>query len=241
MLRCLIAIFALLAAPIASAETTADAGLYRITMLRAAPGQWYELKAIIEGQGEAGGESESGRMIPFRIRHSQGDQWDFMLIQPIASWERYFSEDRQVLEEPVRAAIEEHADYELDWFVSGPSHAEARELFANARIYHLEMFRARAGMRGKLEDSRIRENAIFEDVGAKPNTIWVGQFGSDYDVMTIGFHASWAAYAEHNGTGSDEEWEALSRKHGYAGAGDLSPQLRSFLTAHNDTFAVPMR
>jgi len=41
---------------------------WRITTLRATPGQWRELKMFIETQGAAGSiDSVSGRRIPFRI------------------------------------------------------------------------------------------------------------------------------------------------------------------------------
>lgn len=241
MLRMLIAAMALIFLPVAAAHAEEETGLYRVTMLRAAPGEWYDLKAAIEGQGEAGVPDAEGRLVPYRIRHSQGDQWDFMLIQPVESWERYFSQANLLLETEFRRAIEKHADFELDWFVSGPSHSDASALFARAGLYHLEIYQARAGMKGALADSRARENAIFADLGALQNTIWQGQFGADHDVMTIGFHKSWASYAEHNATGSDADWDRLSREHGYEGGGDLAPQLRSFLTGHADTFAVPMK
>ena len=241
MLRLLFATFALILTPVSAAYAEDESGLYRITTLRATPGEWYELKAVIEGQGEAGTENAQSRLIPYRIRHSQGDKWDFMLIQPVKSWDRYFSDERQALESPFRNTIAKHADYEADWFVSGPSHEEAAKLFAEAGLYHLEIFRARAGMKDALADSRVRENAIFAEIGTLQNTIWRGLFGSDDDVMTIGFHKSWASYAEHNAAGTDEEWEEYSRKHGYDGPGDLSPQLRSFLTGHHDSFAVPMQ
>lgn len=241
MLRMLVAALALIFSPVAAAQAQDDSGLYRVTMLRAAPGGWYDLKAVIEGQGEAGAPDTEGRLVPYRIRHSQGDQWDFMLIQPVSSWEHYFTQANLLLETGFRNAVETHADYALDWFVSGPRHADAKALFAGAGLYHLEIYQARAGKKDALAGSRVRENAIFADLGVLQNTIWLGQFGADHDVMTIGFHKSWASYAAHNATGSDEEWEELSRRHGYDGAGDLAPQLRSFLTGHADTFAVPMK
>lgn len=240
MPRILIVAIALFLAPLAPAQAEGGSGLYRITMLRAAPGQWYELKAAIEAQGEAGAISEDGRRIPWRMRHSQGDQWDFMLVQPVSGWSEYFAPPSQLIEKPVRKAMEQHADYMLDWFVSGPTHDDARALFTGAGLYHLEIYQARAGMADALTDSRVRENAIFADLGALQNTIWLRQFGADQDVMTIGFHKDWASYAAHNNAGSDEQWDTLSRRHGYAGAGDLSPQLRSFLTGHHDSFAVPL-
>ncbi|NNC48312.1 MAG: hypothetical protein HKO13_07770 [Sphingomonas sp.] len=212
---------------------------YRITMLRAAPGQWVAMRAKIEALGEQGSIGEDGCTIPFRIRHSQGDQWDFMLLQPYDSFQAYFAND---CDDPAwRRAIAEHADFESDWFANGPSHGLMQSTAAETGLFHLEMFKARAGMKDVLLDSRIRENAIFADIGMRQNFIWAGNLGSDYDVMTIGMHTTWATYAEHNAAGTDVEWATYSRRHGYDGGSDLAPQLRSFLTSHNDGFAVPMQ
>lgn len=241
MLRIMIAASLLAAAAPAAAQPTSHEPTdpYRITMIRAAPGEWKEMRAIIESLGEQGAMGEDLCTIPYRIRHSQGDQWDFMLLQPYDTLENYFAQgcDKQEW----RAAIAAHADFESDWFADGPSHELMKTRAAETGLFHLEMFKARAGMKDELLDSRIRENAIFADIGARENFIWAGNLGSDYDVMTIGMHDSWATYAEHNSAGSDEEWETLSRKHGYDGPGDLAPQLRGFLTSHNDGFAVPMK
>ena len=47
---------------------------YRITMIRAAPGEWKAMKSIIESLGEQGAMGDDLCAVPFRIRHSQGDQ-----------------------------------------------------------------------------------------------------------------------------------------------------------------------
>lgn len=86
-------------------EPTEERGQYRVTMLRAAPGQWVAMKALIEGQGEAGAPDARGRMATYRVRHSQGASWDFMLIQPIEGLERYFGAEVQAREAPFRESI----------------------------------------------------------------------------------------------------------------------------------------
>lgn len=60
-------------------------------MLRAAHGKWVEMKSVIEGQGETGAADGQGRIAIYRVRHSQGAQWDFMLIQPIEGLESHLS------------------------------------------------------------------------------------------------------------------------------------------------------
>lgn len=217
-----------------------ETGLYRITTLRAAPGLWVDLKALIEGQGEAGSVSAGDRLIPYRIRHSQGAQWDFMLIQPVTGWGDYFGSETQQLEAEFRSQVAELADFAEDWFVSGPSHDTIRAAYPDAGMFLVEMFRARAGMKDELHDSRVRENAVLAAIEIPPNFVFTGEFGADWDVMTIGFYESFAHYGT-AGTGvSEEQREAAARANGYDGMGDLAPQLRTFLTQHNDTLASAM-
>lgn len=215
-------------------------GLYRITMLRAAPGKWVALKALIEGQGEAGHADRQGRIVPYRIRHSQGAQWDFMLIQPIVSLSGYFETANETGETAFRDAVAEQADFAEDWFVSGPPHAALAAAFPDAGMFLVEMFRARAGMKAALIDSRHRENAVLREIETPANFVFSGLFGADWDVMTIGFHKSLAAYGMAGAGVSPEEEDRAARAHGFDGIGDLAPSLRALLTEHNDTIARAM-
>ncbi len=217
-----------------------ETGLYRVTTLRAAPGLWVDLKALIEGQGEAGSTSADGRRVPYRMRHSQGAQWDFMLLQPVTSWEEYFGTEIQALETEFRSQVAELADFEEDWFVSGPSHDAIRRAYPDAGMFLIEMFRARAGMKDELFDSRVRENAVLAAIEIPANFVFTGQFGADWDVMTIGFYGSFAAYGAAGVGVPDDQREAAARANGYDGMGDLAPQLRTFLTQHSDTLASAM-
>ena len=215
--------------------------LYRVTMLRAAPGRWVELKALIEGQGEAGSTSAEGRRIPYRMRHSQGAQWDFMLLQPVDSWDGYFSANIQQLESAFRSQVAALADFEEDWFISGPPHDAIKRAYPDAGMFLIEMFRARAGMKDELFDSRVRENAVLAAIEIPPNFVFTGQFGADWDVMTIGFYESFAAYGAAGVGVPSEQRDAAARANGYDGMGDLAPQLRTFLTQHSDTLASAMQ
>ena len=230
---------AVLAASPADGQDQDTDHLYRVTMIRAAPGEWIEMKAWIEGQGRAGHMNATGRMVPYRMRHSQGDQWDFMLIQPMASLSEYFSPDRRALEAPFRDSLAEMADFSEDWIVRGPTHSELADLFEGAGLYHLEIFRARAGLKDELVEQRERENRFLADTGLVTNAVFVGVFGADWDAMTIGFHESWLAFGQPSSS-SVEEQEAAARAHGFDGTAGFAPYLRSLLTSHNDTFAVPM-
>lgn len=126
----------LLCAPVANAQSNATEarGEYRITMLRAAPGKWIELKTVIEGQGEAGAADAQGRMATYRVRHSQGAQWDFMLIQPIEGLESYFTAEVQAREAAFRAKVASLSDFEEDWIPGAESARIADQPQRHARL-----------------------------------------------------------------------------------------------------------
>lgn len=215
-------------------------GQYRVTMLRAAPGQWVAMKALIEGQGEAGSADARGRVATYRMRHSQGAQWDFMLIQPIEELERYFSSEVQAREASFRAAVAELADFEEDWFVEGPPHEVLKSAYPAAGAFLIEMFRARAGMKQALEDSREKENRLLARIDVPENFIFTGDVGADWDVMTIGLYRDWAHWGTAGSEHSSEYVDRAAREVGYEGVGALSPTLRELLTEHNDTLATAM-
>lgn len=65
-----------------------DAYLYRTLLVRAAPGALLEVIDLYRDQMptyEAAGER------PFIMRHSQGDQWDLLLLFPMGSFADYYS------------------------------------------------------------------------------------------------------------------------------------------------------
>lgn len=233
----------LLSSPLGNAQPAEDAearGDYRVTTLRAAPGKWAEMKALIEGQGEAGAADGTGQIASYRMRHSQGAPWDFLLIQPIESMQQYFSPEVQAREARFRHAIGELADFEEDWFVEGPAHATLKQAYPKAGAFLIEMFRARAGMKQALADSRVKENRFLVKIDTPANFIFTGYIGTDWDVMTIGFYRDFAHWGSAGNEHSIEAQEQAAREVGYGGVGELAPGLRELLTGHNDTLASAM-
>ncbi|NRA29442.1 MAG: hypothetical protein HRU11_04195 [Parvularculaceae bacterium] len=224
----------------AQAQDDAEPGLYRVTTMRAAPGLWKDLRVLIEGQGEAGKTERRRRTPTYRIRHAQGAQWDFMLIQPMDSMENYFSRKVQEREAPFRSALVAHVDFSEDWIVEGPPHEVFAKAYPDAGVFLVEMFRARAGKIGTLEDSRHRENEVLGEIGRPQNFVFTGVMGADWDVMTIGLYPSWEAYGAQSSELTPEQQDEIARKHGYDGMADLAPSLRALLTSHSDTLATAM-
>ena len=77
-------------APAAAQELEGDY-LYKVTTVRAAPGGLEPLLDYIASVKASDYFEKSGEHPPFIIRHSQGDQWDLMMIEPMESWSSYHS------------------------------------------------------------------------------------------------------------------------------------------------------
>ncbi|MGD8326045.1 MAG: hypothetical protein PVF65_03945 [Sphingomonadales bacterium] len=213
---------------------------YRVTTLRAEPGNWYALKALIEAQGPAGTHGDDQRFIPFRLRHSQGDHWDFMLIQPIDDFRIPLAATPATQADlAFKAEIAKLVGFSEEWFVNGPPLDELQKAFDGAGMFHIEMFRAKAGAHNALLQQRKNENAFLKAVGQVENEIFTSIAGADWDVMTIGFHESLKTFAAGSNASAEEEDKA-ARDAGFNGVGDIAPFLRNLLHSHNDTIAVAM-
>ena len=80
----------LLAGVLATQPIQDDGFAYRVTLVRAAPGDLLELIDLYRERATF--YDAAGEMRPVIIRHSQGDHWDLMLVQPIGNLGAYFSE-----------------------------------------------------------------------------------------------------------------------------------------------------
>jgi len=82
--------------------------LYKTTFVRAAPGKLLDLIALYKSRmavADAAGDER-----PFWWRHTQGDQWDLMLLYPMGSYAEFYAPDRiarrKKAEEAVKKAFE---------------------------------------------------------------------------------------------------------------------------------------
>ena len=202
--------------------TTAAADSYRVTTLRASPGQFEALLRLAsryrdERQGEV-----------ILMRHSQGDQWDLMLLEPAGA--------NAVAGKDFSSLVDFQHNFLAD---SASPWADVKKSAATAGLYHIEMFHALAGKKAGLIDQRHRENRYLMNTGQTTNTVFVTTFGSDVDVFTVGFHADMNAFAK-GPTVSDEQAEDVAKQAGFKDRADLGFYLRSLLISHHDTLAGPV-
>jgi hypothetical protein len=192
--------------------------LHRMTLLRAAPGRLLELVAAVKGRGLV-------------LRHSQGDQWDLMVLAPVAA---YGDLARSApMAEPALIAWQE------DELVRGPDLGRL-EGFAGAGLYHVEMFIALAGKRPDLVREREMENAYLSSLGRPRNAIFVRELGAAWDAFTVGPYRSWKHFAERDDI-PPERSSAAARAAGFDGDDRIGPYLRSLIQSHHDTLATPVK
>ncbi|MDX1517512.1 MAG: hypothetical protein R3288_11770 [Woeseiaceae bacterium] len=233
------------AAPVFADELDGDY-LYRVTTLRAAPGQfaalldWFaSMRASDDCVASLGGP-------PMLMRHTQGDHWDLLVITPLGSWDRHYSPSALRARERAAnrcAAFGKDRDllaYEEDLFAFGPDPGLLGELHEANDFYHIEMFAAAPGKSDELFEQRRMENAYLAATGQTPNTIFRRAAGSDIDVFTIGYHASFEAFATPSAA-TDEEREAAARSAGFRDRADISFYLRKLISSHHDTLAISVR
>ena len=219
--------------------------LYKMTLVRAAPGKLLDLIAFQKAhlaRYEARGDAP-----PFWMRHSQGDQWDLLLLFPMENYAAYYHPDRLARrqaktdeEEAFRAGWNALVAWQEDVFIYGPPLAEMQQAFANAAFYHVEMFQALPGMHRKLYEQREMENAYYDVLGRPGNLIFARDQGAAWDVITIGFYRDIKHFAESADIPIEDE-ERAARAAGFESVSAISPYLRSLILQHHDTLAGAVR
>lgn len=224
------ALVSLLAVP-GRAEAPLGTGdvLYRMTLMRAAPGRLTDLLNEVRGPA---GRIARPRLV---LRHSQGDQWDLLVLTPVGAYVDYFS--RPSLSLPLASA--EHVAWQEDEFVRGPD-VWAMAEFATAGLYHVEMFVALPDKRADLLREREMENAYLRALDRPTNAIFTRELGAAWDTFTIGAYRGYKHFAEREDI-PPEKAAAAAKAAGFEADDRIGPYLRSLIQSHHDTLATPVR
>ena len=223
-----------------------DASLYRVTLIRAAPGR---LLDVIDAYSErmsvydAAGDSR-----PAIIRHSQGDHWDLMLIFPVGSMSAYYAGDRVarrvragesagMTEHQFEERLQEIVAWREDTFFTGVPAAEFQQGYGNAEYFHIEMFIALPGEADGLMNERVMENDYLRRIGRPENLIFTKTIGGSWDSFTLGLYRDLKHYAESADIPVEVREEAAVAA-GFESAGRIGTYLRRFLARHNDTLGT---
>ncbi len=238
----LIPLFALTAMVARAAEPPRDT-LWLTTTLRAAPGELKNLIEDLKALEKQGFYSHGDRVAPLILRHSQGDQWDLMLLEPIGSFSEFFaperlkSEARNTFESAqILGNLEGRIAYKDELFAFGPSYEFVDAYAKGKNFFHIEMFEALPGMNQKLLEQREMENAYLEATKRRGNLIFDGVMGTNVDSFTIGAYDNLAAFAARPDLKEGASLKA-AKDAGFTDDNSIGFYLRTLISAHHDTLA----
>jgi hypothetical protein len=221
------------------AQTRVQPFLYRVTLVQAAPGKLTELIDLYKQRSAASSDEA-----PLWMRHSQGDHWDLMILQPIGSYAQFFSNERTAqrsrAEQANSARMRDDIAWQEDLYCNGPAIAELRRAFADGAFFHVEMFIALAGQFDNLHRERQMENAYARGVKQPENFIFVRDSGAAWDLFTIGVFRDLKHYAESANLTAQQQ-DAAAKAAGFESASQIGPYLRRFISTHHDTLAVAIK
>jgi hypothetical protein len=192
---------------------------YRITLLRAAPGN---LEQLIEQVKDYRTDQKDELTI---MRHSQGDHWDLMILEPAGKMPTSMV-DFRTLSDFQHSFL---AQSETPW-------STIKSDALKSKTYHIEMFHAVHGKADALLEQRRMENAYLAATQQQTNVIFETTFGSDVDSFTVGFHKDLSSFANTPDL-PKETFEQAAKDAGFKDRADLSFYLRKLLVSHHDTLA----
>jgi hypothetical protein len=238
MRRIILSAILLLSTQVAEAEY-----LYKITIVRAAPGKLLDLIDLFEKRMpvyDAGGDER-----PLWMRHAQGDQWDLFLMFPMESFSKYYAPER--VERRKKAATEaglaqdefnrlyyEYSAYHEDLIVEGPPLEDIRKAYDDAGYFHTEMFVALPSKREELYKEREMENVYQKAIGRPGNFTLIGVQGAAWDMISLGFYRDLQHFAGSRDVPMERQ-ETAAKAAGFKGAVYIGPYMRTLILYHRDT------
>ncbi len=223
--------------------------LYKTTFVRAAPGKLLELIALYKSRMAV--VDASGDERPLWWRHTQGDQWDLMLLVPMGSYPEYYSKERLSRREKAAEAsslslgdfqkkLEACSSWREDLWVLGPSLESVKKSFEGAGYFHIEIMVSLPGKQAELFKERRMENAYQAATGKPENMIFVRDQGAHWDIFTLGCYRDLKHWAESPDI-SKEKREAAARQAGFKGPDEIGPYMRTLIDMHRDTMGVAIK
>jgi hypothetical protein len=223
--------------------------LYKTTFVRAAPGKLLDLIALYkEGMARLDASRDER---PFWWRHTQGDQWDLMLLFPMGSYTEYYSKERvskrkkaaessSLSQEEFSKKLSACSAWREDVFVLGPPLETVKKAFVGTAYYHIEICVALPGKQEELYKEREMENAYSVAMGRPETMIFVRDQGASWDLFTLGCYRDLAHWASSSDL-TKEQREEAARRAGFNNPDEIGPYLRTLIDFHRDTMGVAIK
>ncbi len=223
--------------------------LYKTTFVRAAPGKILDLIALYKSRMAV--DDASGDERPLWWRHTQGDQWDLMLLFPMGSYTEYYSKERlsrrnkaaeasSVSQKEFKRKLNSCTAWREDIFVMGPPLESVKKAFEGTSYYHIEIFIALPGKQEELFKEREMENAYQTGIGRPENMIFVRDQGATWDLFTLGCYRDLKHWAE-SADVPKEKRDVAARQAGFSDSDEIGPYLRTLIDMHRDTMGVAIK
>lgn len=231
--------------PLSSEQTY----LYKTTFIRAAPGKLLDLIDLLKDR--MAGHDASGDKRPFWWRHTQGDQWDLMMLYPMESYTEYYSKERiqsrtqaqsksSLSQQEFKRRFQENVSWYEDIFVMGPPLEIVEKAFKDTSFYHCEIFIALPEKHAELFKERKMENAYLNGIGRPQNLIFTRDQGAAWDLFTLGCYKDMQHWAASSDIPREKRQEAAI-KAGFEGAEKIGPYMRTLILMHRDTIGVAIK
>ena len=237
-------------APAAAGPQSAEPTyLYKTTFVRAAPGKLLELIDLYKSRMAV--YQAMGDEPPFWWRHTQGDQWDLMLLFPMGSYGEFYSPDRLARrKKAVEAAplsqnefakkLDACSSWREDLFVLGPPLETVKKEFTGTAYYHVEICVALPGKQAELVKEREMENAYSVATGRPATMIFVRDQGAVWDLYTLGCYRDLKHWASSPDL-TKEQRDQAARQAGFKSSDEIGPYLRTLIDMHRDTMGVAIK
>lgn len=219
--------------------------LYKVKLIRAAPGELLTVIDMIKSDMKS--YESFGIEQPYLMRHSQGDQWDLMMMYPVTSLENYYSDGSQsklngskTLGKTFGDSFYNMISYHEESFVMGPDKESFHNWFRQYNYYHIEIFTSLAGKQNELKKQREMENVFLNELKRRPNFIFTKVTGASWDIFTIGYYDDIVDYATAGDLPIEQE-DAAAKKAGFESVYTIGSYLRALLLEHHDTLAGAVR
>ncbi len=221
MKKLLLKIFLSISLLFACGVSFAAENLYKVTLLRASPGN---LPILIEQLKQENQGLNNERVI---MRHSQGDHWDLMLLAPT-------TKARAISKTDYNALVHFQHDFIAS---SGASWDSIKAKAEVSGLFHIEMFHAAQGRFEQLLQQRNMENQYLLATKRQANDIFITEFGSDVDCFTLGFYKDMQQFAASPDL-DESVFEQAALAAGFKSRSDIGFLLREFIISHQDTLAT---
>lgn len=235
--------------PAGEPASPAPTYLYKTTFVRAAPGRLLDLIALYKNRMAV--DDAAGDERPFWWRHTQGDQWDLMLLFPLGSYAEYYAPDRvsrrrkageaaPLAPAEFKRRLDAFSAWREDVFVLGPPLETVKKAFEGTGYYHIEICVALPGKQEELFKEREMENVYQMALGRPEYMIFVRDQGAGWDLFTLACFRDLAHWAS-SGDASKEKRDQAARRAGFSDPDAIGPYLRTLIQMHRDTMGVAIK